>query len=126
MKKIILVSLGYTVFLATISGQVNALDAQQAGQNFHQEKSSNLLLAQDRRYRDRQYSVYYRGPRDRRWTFEGFHPDRRDAERAARRLERRGFRVEVREGEEIDRRVRGDRDDRFRDDRFRDDRFHNR
>ncbi len=119
MKKIILFSLVCTSFLAIIPIKVNALNPQQVGQNFHEVKSEGVLLVQDRRYRDRQYSVYYRSPRDRQWTFEGFHPDRRDAERAARRLERRGFRTEIR-GSGWDRDDRGGGWDRGRDDRGRD------
>lgn len=91
MNKIILLSLAWTGFLVTMPFGAIALDSQTVNQNFNGEP--NVRLAQFRRYRnrDRQFAVYYRSPRDRRWTLEGPHPDRRDAERAARRLQRRGF-----------------------------------
>jgi hypothetical protein len=50
---------------------------------------------QYRRNRDRRFSVYYRSPRDRQWTFEGYHANRQDAQRAANRLQRRGYRTYV-------------------------------
>ena len=81
----------------------NTLDAQTVNQNFNQE--SNVRLAQFRRHqnRDRQFAVYYRSSNDRQWTLEGSHPDRRDAERAARRLERRGYKTYVQMSREVNR-----------------------
>ncbi len=85
-----------TGLIATMPMSAKALAPQQVvSQNLYGE--TNLLIAQDRdnRNRPRQFTVYYRSPRDRQWTLEGPHPDRRDAERAARRLERRGYKTYV-------------------------------
>jgi hypothetical protein len=52
----------------------------------------------DERYRDyqyiyRQFVVYYRSSDDRRWIYQSIHYSRREARRAANRLERRGYRT---------------------------------
>lgn len=73
---------------------VNALDLPPVSQNFDGE--TNLRISQDRPSYQRGYTVHYRSPRDRTWTLEGFHAERRDAERAARRLQRSGFRTKIR------------------------------
>ena len=54
-------------------------------------------------------TVHYRSPRDRQWTLEGFHSERRDAERAARRLEQSGFRTQIRSRAAAERPSGGDR-----------------
>jgi hypothetical protein len=89
----------------------HALASEKISQNLDREP--NMLIAQygrdqnrDDRYRpnhnrDRQFSVYYRNRGDRRWNFGGYHDNRRDAQRAANRLERRGYRTYV----EVSRRV---------------------
>jgi hypothetical protein len=95
MNKIMLFLLICTGLVAIVPMSAKALAPQIVSQNLHGE--TNLLIAQDRdnRNRQRQFTVYYRSPRDRQWTLEGPHPDRRDAERAARRLERRGYKTYV-------------------------------
>jgi hypothetical protein len=59
----------------------------------------------DNQYRDRQFSVYYRNRGDRQWTFESNHYNRRDARRAAYRLERRGYITYVQVSREVNRGV---------------------
>jgi hypothetical protein len=103
MEKIILLALICTGFAATMPTSANALDPQVVSQNLHGE--TNPLIAQYRRNqnRDRQFSVYYRNRgdsrserlRQRQWTLEGYHDNRRDAQQAANRLERRGYRTYV-------------------------------
>jgi hypothetical protein len=56
--------------------------------------SSTDLIAQYRR-NDRRFDVYYRYRGDREWILENSYVNRRNAEAAARRLERRGFRTYV-------------------------------
>lgn len=105
MNKIMLLSL-VTGFVVTMPPRVNALNLPEISQNFHGK--TNVLLAQDRRHRERrQYFVYYRAPQDSKWTLEGPHPDRQEARRVAHRLERRGFRTDLRVIVDINR--RGDR-----------------
>ncbi len=106
MNKIILLSLVFTGFLVNIPAAANALETQTVNPNLSGE--TNVLISQFRRNqnRDRQFSVYYRSPRDRQWTLEGPHPNRRDADRAANRLQRRGFRTYVQVSQEVNRRMR--------------------
>jgi hypothetical protein len=90
-----------------------ALDSEKIGRNLDREP--NMSIAQydrdrddryrndryrDDRYRDdrspyRVFVVYYRSRDDRRWIFESIHYSRRDARRAANRLERRGYRTRI-------------------------------
>jgi hypothetical protein len=95
MKKIILLALVCTGFVVTTPFTAQALDSEKIGQNLDLEP--NMSLAQYRRNqnRDRQFTVYYRNRGDRQWTFEGYHPNRRHAQQAANRLERRGYRTYV-------------------------------
>jgi len=83
--------------------KVNAAGLAQVSQNVDGE--TNVLVAQYRRNqnRDRQFTVYYRNRGDRQWTFEGYHPNRRHAQQAANRLQRRGYRTYV----QVSRRVYG-------------------
>jgi hypothetical protein len=114
MNKIILLSLVCTGFFVNIPVAANVLDSQTVNQNFPGE--TNVLISQfwrnqnrdsrSERLRQRQFSVYYRSPRDRQWTLEGPHANRRDAERAANRLQRRGFRTYVQVSQEANRRMR--------------------
>lgn len=62
----------------TIPFEVSALGSQKVSQNLLGE--TKVLLAQFRRNRDRQFSVYYRNSRQRQWTLEGYHANRRDAD----------------------------------------------
>ncbi len=114
MKRIVLFSLVFTAFSIAMPFQVSALDLQPFSQNFQYKTTENVLLAQDRRHRDRQYSVYYRTPRDRQWNFDSSHQDRDRAERVARRLERRGYTTSIRVSREVNDGGRWDRDDRDR------------
>ncbi len=101
MNKIVLFSLVCTGFVSVISSKVDAAGLPQVSQNFYEEK--NVLVAQYRRNQNRQFSVYYRTRNDRQWTLEGYHNNRRDAQRAANRLQRRGYRTYV----QVSRRVYG-------------------
>jgi hypothetical protein len=99
MNKIIILSLACIGFLVPIPVAANAPDLQQIDRNF-----CDLLIAQYRGRQERRYYVYYRSPNGRivAWILDGFHVDRRDAERAARRLERRGYRTDIRERREYE------------------------
>jgi hypothetical protein len=111
MNKIILFSLVCTGLLVTIPVAANALDSQTVNQNFNGEANVRLAQFHRNQNRDRQFAVYYRSPRDRQWTLEGSHANRRDADRAAQRLERRGYRTYVQMSREANRGMMGrDRD----------------
>ena len=103
MNKIMMLLVVCTGFGAIVPMSANALDPQVVSQNPHGE--TNLFIAQDRRdqNRDRQFSVYYRNSNDRQWTLEGYHDNRRDARRAANRLERRGYLTYVQVSREVNR-----------------------
>ena len=96
MSKIIPLSLISIGFLVSTPFVANALTAQNSIQNF--QGQDNLQLVQYRGRQEQRYYVYYRNPRDRFgiWILAGFHVERRDAERAARRWERRGYRTDIR------------------------------
>ena len=85
--------------------EVNALNSQPASQNLLEK--TNLRVAQGRPTYQRGYTVHYRSSRDRKWTLEGFHAERSDAERAARRLQRSGFRTQIRSRAAAERRRTG-------------------
>jgi CelD/BcsL family acetyltransferase involved in cellulose biosynthesis len=80
--------------------KASALDSQQVDRNLSGE--TNIILAQYRQ--DRRFSVYYRYRPNRRWILEGSYINRRNAERAARRLERRGYLTYVQVSREVNRR----------------------
>lgn len=107
MKKIITISWVYAGFLLAIPFEANRLNSQTVSQNLLEE--TNLRVAQSRPSYQRGYTVHYRSPRDHKWTLEGFHAERPDAERAARRLERSGFRTQIRSRAAAERRSNGDR-----------------
>jgi hypothetical protein len=100
MNKIIIISLIYTGFLVAIPFEANAINSQEVSQN--SEWKMNLSISQGRPTYQRGYTVHYRSPRDRKWTLEGFH-----AERAARRLQRSGFRTQIRSRAAAERRRTG-------------------
>jgi hypothetical protein len=118
-NKIMLLLLVCVGFIASVPMSANALDPQEVSQKLHGE--TNLLIAQygrdqnyDRnqnrdsrfqRLRQRQFSVYYRNRGDDQWTLDGYHDNRRDAQRSANRLERRGYRTYI----QVSRRVYGGR-----------------
>jgi hypothetical protein len=102
MKKIIIISLVCAGFLVTVPIEANTLDSQTASQNSVVE--TTVLPIQVRPPYQIGYTVHYRSPRDKKWTLEGFHLKRRDAESAARRLRRIGFITKVRSRSETERR----------------------
>ncbi len=106
MNKIILISLVSTGVLVTMPFEVNALNSQPVSQNLFVK--TNLQVAQRPTYQ-RGYTVHYRSPRDRKWTLAGFYAERLDAQRAALRLQRSGFRTQVRSRAAAERRRTGNR-----------------
>jgi hypothetical protein len=107
MKKIIIISWVFAGFLVAIPCDANRLNSQTVSQNLLEK--TNLRVAQGRPTYQRGYTVHYRSPRDRQWTLAGFHAERRDAERAARTLERSGFRTQIRSRAAAERRSTGNR-----------------
>jgi phage replication-related protein YjqB (UPF0714/DUF867 family) len=105
MKKIILLSLVCAEFLVTAPSTASVLDTQEFSLNLDREQ--NVLPTQTRPPYQIGYTVHYRSPRNRQWTLEGFHAERRDAERVARRLQRSGFRTEIRSRAAAERRRNG-------------------
>jgi hypothetical protein len=95
MNKIISILSIYTGFLVAMPFAANALDMQ-AGKN--------TLPVQTRPPYAIGYTVHYRNPRDKKWLLEGFHLERRDAERAASKLLRLGYRTDIRSRAEAERR----------------------
>ena len=87
--------------------EANALNSQPVSQI--SEGKMNLPISQGRPTYQRGYTVHYRSSRDRKWTLEGFHAERPDAERAARRLQRSGFRTQIRSRAAAERRRTGNR-----------------
>jgi hypothetical protein len=105
MKKIILLSLVCTWLLASLPATASELNSQPVSQDFEGQK--NLPISQIRPTYQRGYTVHYRNSRSRKWTLEGFHADRRDAERAALRLQQSGFRTQIRSRAAAERRRTG-------------------
>jgi hypothetical protein len=99
MKKLILLSLVCSGFVATTPFKANATVPQQVDRS----SSPNLNLVQYRR-NDRQFNVYYRNRGDRSWILENSYANRRQAEQASRRLERRGYSTYVQFSREVGRR----------------------
>lgn len=102
MKKIILLSLVCAGFLVTAPLRVNAVGTPEVSLN--SDRETNVLPTQTHPPYQIGYTVHYRSPRDRKWTLEGFHLERHDAESAARRLRRLGFRTKVRSRSAAERR----------------------
>jgi hypothetical protein len=98
MKKLILLSLVCTGFAAT------AMPFQaSAATQIDRHNDSTLTIAQYRR-NDRQFNVYYRNRGARSWILENSYANRRQAEQASRRLERRGYNTYVQLSREVGRR----------------------
>ena len=103
MKKIILLALVCTGFAVTTPFTAHALDSGKIAQyDRDQNRNDQNRDNQDRdnrdgRYqsRDRLFIVYYWSRDDRRWIPDSNQDNRRDAQRAANRLERRGYRTLV-------------------------------
>jgi hypothetical protein len=93
MKKIVLL-LVCVEFLVTAPLTATALSTPEISLNLDRETS--VLPTPVHPPYQIGYTVHYRSPRDRKWTLEGFHLERRNAESAARRLRRLGFRTKVR------------------------------
>ena len=115
MKNIILLTLVYMGFVVTTPFTAQALDSKKISPNLDREP--NMEIAQYDRDRnrndqnrdnqdrdnegrdtqscDRLFIVYYRNYDDRKWIYESKHCNRRDARRAANRLERRGYRIQI-------------------------------
>jgi hypothetical protein len=100
MNKIVLLSLICTGFAAAMPFKANALESPQVTKLGGEP---NLTLAQFRR-NDRQFNVYYRDRGSRSWILENSYYNRREADRAARRLERRGYNTYVQLSREVNRR----------------------
>jgi hypothetical protein len=105
MNRIISLSLVFTGLLASMPVVANELKAPTVNQNF--DGKINLPIAPGRPTYQRGYTVHYRNSRSRQWTLEGFHSERRDAERAAMKLQRSGFRTQVRSRAAAERRRTG-------------------
>ncbi|WP_373547710.1 hypothetical protein [Chamaesiphon sp.] len=106
MKKLILLALVCTGFAVTTPLTAHALDSEKIAQYDRDQYPNNQYpdnQYRNNRNRDRQFSVYYRNRNDRQWTFEGNHDNRRDARRAANRLERRGYITYVQVSREVNR-----------------------
>jgi hypothetical protein len=94
MQKILLFSLLCTGCLVSAPVRATVVHRQQISQIFAGERY--WQLAQFHRHQERRYLVYYRNKNGLVWIFAGFYLNRRDAERAARRLEWRGYRTDIR------------------------------
>jgi hypothetical protein len=111
MKKLILLALVCTGFVATTPFTAQAIDSDKIAQyvgvaspleNRDQNRNDRNRDNQDRDNEgratqscDRLFIVYYRNYDDRKWIYESKHCNRRDAQRAANRLERRGYRIQI-------------------------------
>ncbi|WP_373541977.1 hypothetical protein [Chamaesiphon sp.] len=96
MNKLILLSLVCTSFVATMPFKASAASPVDS-------TGETNLIAQFRR-NDRQFNVYYRNRGARQWNLENTYLNRRQAEQAARRLERRGYNTYVQLSREVGRR----------------------
>jgi hypothetical protein len=103
MKKLILLALLCTGFAVTMPFTVQAIDSEKIAQpdrdqnRDDQNRDEQYRDSDGRRYQsgDRLYVVYYRSRDDRRWMYVSKHYHRRAAQRAANRLERRGYRTQI-------------------------------
>ncbi len=127
MNRIILflpIWMGLLASLPVVASELNSLTGTP---NF--DKKVNLPIAPDRPTYQRGYTVHYRNSssnseadalrwrslfprrtgmlRQQQWTLEGFYAERRDAERAAMRLQRSGFKTQVRSRAAAERRRTG-------------------
>jgi hypothetical protein len=108
MKKLILLALLCTGFAVTTPFTAQALDSEKIAQydrdqdRDNQDRDNQNRDNQDRdnegrRYQsgDRLFIVYYRSHDDHKWIYVSKHYNRRAAQRAANRLERRGYRIQI-------------------------------
>lgn len=79
--------------LAQYDRDQNRNDQNRRDRNLDNQDRDN----EGRRYQsgDRLFIVYYRSHDDRKWIYVSKHYNRRAAQRAARRLERRGYRIQI-------------------------------
>jgi hypothetical protein len=103
MNQIIPISLLWIGLLAIAPFATNALGLPETSLNL--EQKTKVLPVQTHPPYAIGYTVHYRSPRDRKWTLDGFHLERRDAEIAARRLRRLGFRTQIRSRAAAERRI---------------------
>jgi hypothetical protein len=99
MKNLILLSLVCSGFVAAIPFKASAIETPQVTNI----SNNSIDIAQYRR-NDRQFNVYYRNRGSRQWILENSYFNRREAERASRRLERRGYNTYVQLSREVNRR----------------------
>lgn len=100
MKKIILLALVGTGLVVTMPSTAQALDSEKIGHNLDREPNMSIAQYDRDQYRDNQYParpfvVYYRSRDNRKWIYQSIHYNRRDARRAAKRLERHGYRTRI-------------------------------
>jgi Ni/Co efflux regulator RcnB len=121
MNKIIVLALVFTGFVATTPFTAQALDldkiAQYVGEasplenrdqnrndrnrndrnRDNQNRDEQYRDSEGRPYQsgDRLFVVYYRSPDNRKWIYVSKHYNQRAAQRAADRLERRGYRIQI-------------------------------
>jgi Ni/Co efflux regulator RcnB len=116
MKRLILLALVCTGFAVTTPLTAQALDSEKIAQYVGEasplenrdqnrndrdrngrDREEQHHDSEDRPYRtgDRLFVVYYRSSDDRKWMYVSKHYSRRAAERAANRLERRGYRIQI-------------------------------
>jgi hypothetical protein len=100
MKKTMLFALVCAGFAANLPAVATSVP-QSVDRNTR--NASTDLIAQYRR-NDRLFNVYYRYRGNRQWILENSYVNRRNAEAAARRLERRGYRTYVQLSREVNRR----------------------
>jgi hypothetical protein len=100
MKKTMLFALvcaGFAVNLPAVATNV----PQSVERNV---RGASVDLIAQYRQNARQFSVYYRYRGNRQWILENSYSNRRDAERASRRLERRGYNSYIQLSREVNRR----------------------
>jgi hypothetical protein len=97
-------TIAFALFCAGLAVNLPAM-AQSGTQpiNGNISQSSPDLVAQYRR-NDRQFNVYYRENGYRSWSLQDSYYNRREADRAARRLERRGYQAYIQLSREVNRR----------------------
>jgi hypothetical protein len=103
MKKIILLALVCTGFVVTTPFTAQALDSEKIAQydrdqnrdNQNRDNQDRDNEGRDTQSCDRLFIVYYRNYDDRKWIYVSKHCNRRDAQRAANRLERRGYQIQI-------------------------------
>lgn len=99
MKNLILLSLICSGLGLTLPFKASAIETPQVkniGDN-------SIYIAQSRR-NDRQFSVYYRNRGTQQWILENSYSNRRQADMASRRLERRGYNTYVQLSRRVNRR----------------------